>query len=66
LINEGILSQLVLLGLLNIDNGACDIEKLLLKIEVNILYSEVNLLIYYSARSKWTKCQQIKELYSSK
>ena len=40
-------------------------EKLLLKTRVKILLSEVNVM-YYSARSRWTKYQRLQEFITKK
>ena len=42
------------------DNSAPDIEKLLLYYSSKILYSEVSLIIYYSARSR---CKKINKYF---
>ena len=42
----------------SIENGAHETKKLLLKTEkVKILHSEVNLVMYYSSKLRWTKHQ---------
>ena len=49
-------------GLSFIENDVHGTERLLVKthvLKVKILHTEVNLIIYYSARSRWTKYQHL-------